>query len=175
MGSYRRGRRSWRRAPSVVAGRRQADDPKDQIQGQDGLGAGDRAQDACFGLTLGEALADETEPGGSQECEQKADGRGQDSRPSFHLFDGAEQLFTVMPENFEADDVARTTAFPTGNGRAGYVEFVPERASAGSEHLLSAAVVVRATVLRGRAKSGVIGAGCRSGSPEQAGGAQNPQ
>jgi hypothetical protein len=152
MGNDRRAAGDGDALPSVVAGRRQADDPKDQIEGQDGLGAGERAEDACLCLALGEALAGEPEPGGAQEREEEPDGRGQDSRPFLQLLDCGQELLAVVAENFEGDDVARTTAFPTGNGRAWDVQSVVQRASAGSEDLLSEAVVVRATVLRGRGK-----------------------
>lgn len=41
---------------------------------------------------------------------------------------GRQELLAVVAENFEPDELARTTAFPNGDCRAGDVEFVHERA-----------------------------------------------
>jgi hypothetical protein len=136
--------------PSVVARRRQAKDPQNQIEGQDGLGAGNRAQDPCLGLTLWKALAGVTETGRPQEREEKADGRGQDSRPSLQLLDGGQELLAVVAKSFERDNGAQAAELPTGDGRAGDEQSVVQRARAGAVHMFSQAVVVRSAVLRGR-------------------------
>ena len=117
-----------------------------------GTGRARRAEDACFGLTFGEALAGEPEPGGTQEREEEPDGRGQDSRSFLQLLYGGQELLTVVAESFEGDDGARATAFPARDGRSRDVQSVVQREPAGAIHMLSQAVVVRAAVLRGHAK-----------------------
>jgi hypothetical protein len=117
-----------------------------------GTGRARRAEDACFGLTFGEALAGEPEPGGTQEREEEPDGRGQDSRSFLQLLYGGQELLTVVAESFEGDDGARAAAFPARDSRARDVQFAAQRTCAGAAHMLSETVVVRAAVLRDRAK-----------------------
>jgi hypothetical protein len=131
--------------PRVVARGRQAEDPQGQREGQGGRGAGDSAQDAGFGLTVWETLARETEAGGSNEGQKKADARCQDPYSPIQLFDGAQELLAVLAEDIKADDGAQATTLPTGDGRAwDVVQSVADRSGAGTAHLLSDAVVVHA-------------------------------
>lgn len=133
--------------PGVVARGGQAEDPQGEREGQGGHGAGDSAQDAGFGLAVWETLARETEAGGSNKGEEKADGRCQDPYASIQLLDGAQELLAVLAEDINADNGAQATTLPTGDGRARDVQSVADRSGTGTAHLLSDSVVVRAAEL----------------------------
>jgi hypothetical protein len=162
-------------APCVVAGRRQADDSQNEIQGQGGQGARDRAQDAGLGLALGQTLAGETESGGRRSASKSltvaAKIRARVSslwmveRSCSRSCPNASRLTTERgPRRFQLEIVERGTCRPWPSNRA------PVRCTCSRRRWSCA------RRYRGAAGStGVIAGGLPSGGSEQAGGAWIPQ
>jgi hypothetical protein len=73
-------------------------------------------------------------------------GDRQDPYPRLDLRDGAKELVAVLAERFEADDRARATTLPTGDGRSRIVQAVAQRPITGAMLVVSEAVVVGAAL-----------------------------
>jgi hypothetical protein len=133
--------------PGVIARWRHADDPEDQRERKNRVGAGDRAQQADLVVARRESLARNAEPGDAQQRRQETDDGGKDLRASSQLRDPVQQLLSVLVELFESDHRPRAAAPPGGGGRARDVEAVVLREGAAAAHFIAQTVVVRAASL----------------------------
>jgi len=103
--------------PGMVAPRFEPGDVQDGGQGKEGFSAGDGAKDAGFGLSFWETNSIEGEAGGTKQGEQEADNGGEDARAFLPTRAGIERVLLVV-EHLRRHDGEKSTAAPSGNGRA---------------------------------------------------------
>jgi len=113
-------------------------------RGKEWFCAGDGTQNSRFGAALGEPLAGESEAGSAEHRQENSNNGREDALLPFKLYDGVEQLLVVLLYGLDGDDGTRTTAPPSRHGGARDGDVLGQASGAGTDHVVSKTVVVRA-------------------------------